>query len=132
MKNDPTYTDLILNKVNPVSNLSTLAYAILQKKFKIASSLIEFGARCFYDETNESRDLSPIFMAMQTKNAEITELMELMCDHNVSLTVKNSTGMTPLMFAAEKKDCEKVVNYLTLRTTDLNEEDLNCKTILVH
>lgn len=71
-------------------------------------------------------------MVVQTKDEQITNLLELMCDHNVSLTVKNSIGKTPLMFAAEKKDCENTVNYLTLRTRDLNEEDLHCKTILVH
>jgi|TARA_B110001450_G_C17307965_1_gene354228 hypothetical protein len=31
-----------------------------------------------------------------------TDLLEIMSDHGASLTVKNSVGMTPLMFAAEK------------------------------
>ena len=48
--------------------------------------------------TDEEKDFSPIFMAVQKLS---TELLELMCDHGVSLTVKNSMGMTPLMFAAE-------------------------------
>lgn len=54
-----------------------------------------------------------------------------MCDHGASLTVKNSEGMTPIMFAAEM-GFDKVVNYLSLRTRDLNEEDAYCNTILIH
>ena len=54
-----------------------------------------------------------------------------MCDHGASLTVKNSIGMTPLMFAAEQ-NYHIIVNYLSLRTRDLNEEDSNSITILVH
>lgn len=54
-----------------------------------------------------------------------------MCDHEASLTVKNSVGMTPLMFAAEQ-NYQSIVNYLSLRTSDLNEEDANSITILVH
>jgi len=38
-------------------------------------------------------------MAVQKLN---TDLLELMCDHGAPLTVKNSVGMTPLMFAAEQ------------------------------
>jgi len=45
--------------------------------------------------------------------------------------VKNSVGMTPLMFAAEK-NYHLIVNYLSNRTRDLNEEDANSMTILVH
>ena len=58
-------------------------------------------------------------------------LLEKMCDQGASLTVKNSVGMTPLMFAAEH-NYEKIVNYLSLRTRDLNEEDSNSITLLVH
>lgn len=35
------------------------------------------------------------------------------------------------MFASEK-GYNEIVNYLTLRTKDLNEEDSNCLTILMH
>jgi ankyrin repeat protein len=70
-------------------------------------------------------------MAVQSKSEHNTDLLELMCDHNAQLTVKNSVGMTPLMFAAEK-NFHDIVNYLSLRTRDLNEEDSNSITILVH
>ena len=58
-------------------------------------------------------------------------LLEKMCDQETSLTIKNSAGMTPLMFAPEN-NYEKIVNYLSLRTRDLNEEDSNSITLLVH
>jgi ankyrin repeat protein len=38
--------------------------------------------------------------------------------------------MTPLMFASSK-GYDEIVNYLTLRTKDLNEEDSNSLTILM-
>lgn len=120
--------DLVLNKVNSKSHLSTLAYSILHRHYNISSLLIEFGAQSYYGETDEQKDFSPIFMAVQELN---TELLEQMMDHGASLTVKNSVGMTPLMFAAEQ-NYHSIVNYLSLRTRDLNEEDANCITILVH
>lgn len=161
---NPDFIDLILNKVNPRSNLSTLAYAILncgdggakgaikqaekgdakavekqkqaatalaeqqQAYLEISKELIEFGACSYYNETDEQKDFSPIFMAVQKEHQD---LLELMCDHGISLTVKNSVGMTPLMFAAEQ-NYQIIVNYLSLRTRDLNEEDSNSITILVH
>jgi ankyrin repeat protein len=97
-KNNPEFKEHILNKVNPISHLSTLAYSILQQNFDISKLLIEFGARAYYNETDEQKDFSPIFMAVQRLN---TDLLELMCDHGALLTVKNSVEMTPLMFAAE-------------------------------
>ena len=90
--------------------------------------MIEFGACSYYNETDEQKDFSPIFMAVQKEHQD---LLELMCDHGSSLTVKNSVGMTPLMFAAEQ-NYQIIVNYLSLRTRDLNEEDSNSITKLVH
>jgi ankyrin repeat protein len=58
-------------------------------------------------------------------------LLEVLCDHGAKLTVKDSKGRTPLMFASSK-GYNEIVNYLTLRTKDLNEEDFNSLTILMH
>jgi ankyrin repeat protein len=54
-----------------------------------------------------------------------------MCDQGAKLTVKDSKSRTPLMYASAK-GYNEIVNYLTLRTKDLNEEDANSLTILIH
>lgn len=97
-KQNEDFKNYILNKVNPFSHLSTLAYSILNQNKEISQALIAFGAMAYYDETDEQRDFSPIFMAVQKDDQA---LLEAMCDHRARLTVKNSVGMTPLMFAAE-------------------------------
>lgn len=52
-KDDPEFKDYILNKVNPKSDISTLAYSILNQHDPISVMLVEFGAKSYYDETNE-------------------------------------------------------------------------------
>ena len=47
------------------------------------------------------------------------------------MAVKDSEGRTPLMFASSH-GCNEIVNYLTLRAKDLNQEDHNGLTILMH
>lgn len=47
------------------------------------------------------------------------------------MAVKDSKGRTPLMFASAK-GYNEIVNYLTLWAKDLNEEDSDCLTILMH
>ena len=47
------------------------------------------------------------------------------------MAVKDSEGRTPLMFASAK-GYNEIVNYLTLRSKDLNQEDVNGLTILMH
>ena len=53
LRNNPTYKDFILNKVNPISQLSTLAYSILNLNNDISVMLVEFGAKCYYNENDE-------------------------------------------------------------------------------
>ena len=72
--------------------------------------------------------MSPIFLAIRKEN---THLLEVLCDHGAILTVKDTEGRTPLMYASAK-GYNEIVNYLTLRTKDLNEEDANSLTILMH
>lgn len=68
-----------------------------------------------------------MFIAIRKEN---TQLLELFCDYGASLTIKDSQGRTPMMYAAAK-DHNEIVNYLTLRTKDLNEEDNDSLTILM-
>ena len=99
--------------------MSPLGMAILLNNDEIASQLIINGARCYYDHSIVQKDISPIFLACEKEN---TDLLELICDHGCPLSVVNSMGQTPLMFASQQKK-SKVVNYLSLRTKDLDTED---------
>ena len=65
IREDKELKELVLNKVNPKSHLSTLGYSILSQNFEISKLLIEFGARSYYNETDKQMDFSPIFMAVQ-------------------------------------------------------------------
>ena len=124
-----------------------LYLSILNDHKDCAIYLIENGAQMYYKEI-QKRDLSPIFLVIRKQN---TEILEVLCDHGCSLTCRDSKAMTPLMFASaymtsllQKNDNDQqtnqeitkgfndIVNYLTLRTKDLNQEDFNSLTILMH
>ena len=53
-----------VNKVNPISNLSSLAYTILNGDIDISKLLIEAGAKSYYSASDDQKDFSPIFMAV--------------------------------------------------------------------
>lgn len=53
-----------------------------------------------------------------------------MYDFNKDINAKDSQGLTPLMYAS-RRNKEKVVDMLTLRSDNLNEEDSNYQTILM-
>lgn len=88
----------IISKVNSKTNLSPLSLAILIGNKEIAKKLIISGARSFYFDNSQQKDLSPIFLACEK---EQSDLLELMCDHGASLSVQNTSGQTPLMFASQ-------------------------------
>lgn len=90
--------------------------------------LIQAGAKSYHDDNATVKDLSPIFLAAER---EYTNLLEIMCDNGASLTVVNSRGMTPLMFACQLEK-QEIVNYLSLRSKQLNVEDNEGLTILMH
>jgi len=71
--------------------------AILIKNQHISEKLVISGAKYYYSDTDELKDLSPIFLACEKEN---TQLLELMCDHGAKMNVLNSKGQTPLMFAS--------------------------------
>jgi len=55
-----------------------------------------------------------------------------MVDFDGDVPVKDSEGLTPLMYAA-KKDHTVAIGYLTKhKINDLNEEDINGLTILMY
>ena len=77
--------------------MSPLSLSILYGHVEIAMKLITSGAKCYFDNNAMQKNLSPIFLAC---DKELTELLELMCDHGAQLQVQNAAGHTPLMFAS--------------------------------
>jgi ankyrin repeat protein len=69
-----------------------------------------------------------MFLACEIESSEI---IEVMCDHGELLTNKNSMNQTPLMFASIRNKLN-ILNYLSLRTHNLDDEDDNHLTILAH
>ena len=108
------------------NGIGPLYLSILHDKIECAEFLIEKGAFFYYDD-DDRRDFSPIFLAIRKEH---THLLEVLCDHGANLAVKDNEGMTPLMYASSKGR-DEIVNYLTLRTKDLNEEDKNSLTLLI-
>ena len=53
----------------------------------MALSLISAGAKCYFQNNDETKDLSPVFLACEIDD---TNLIESMCDHGMDLLVKNS------------------------------------------
>lgn len=92
------YQLTILNKNNPKNNLSALSIAILMKNKELAIMLIQGGAQSYYEENSIQKDLSPIFLAAEF---EMSDLLEIMCDHGADLNVVNSRGQTPLVFGSQ-------------------------------
>ena len=71
--------------------------------------------------------MSPIFLAIREEQIDI---LSDIYDFNPDINAKDSQGLTPLMFAAKKQKA-KVVDMLTLRSKNLDEEDSNQTTILM-
>ena len=94
------YVKKSISKLNSLTNMSPLSLSILIQNKEIASKLITSNAKCYYADSFIQRDLSPIFLACDNEN---TDLLELMCDHEAQLNVKNSLGQTPLMFASQQR-----------------------------
>ena len=74
--------------------------------------------------------MSPLFLCVLKQNLN---LLELMYRHspNEYMDATNCQGLSALMFAAEQ-NLKNMVNYLSLRTKNLNIEDSRGKTIVMH
>ena len=59
------------------------------------------------------------------------DVLREMFKHNQITQAKNSNGETPLMYSAES-NFKKMVEYLSVRTSNLNEEDKQGMTILMY
>jgi ankyrin repeat protein len=90
---------------------------------------VEQQAQVFFDDDALSKDMSPIFLAIRLEELEILSDMFDFIQNSETREIKNSQHLTPLMYAA-KKNKNKVVEMLSLRSKDLDEEDSTHTTIL--
>lgn len=109
--------------------MGALSLALLQNHQAVAIALLETGARTYYNTTPKEKDLSPIFICVQMQNKEMLEHM--MNESYSQLEVKNSEEQTPILYAAINH-YRDIVEYMSLRSKQLNEEDANSITILMH
>lgn len=105
------YRMKVLNAMNTQMGLSPLSIAILTGSIGIANVLITNGCKLYYDNNDLQKDLSPIFIAIEL-NAVF--LIEMMCDKNLDLDVRNSNQQSPLLFAIYRGKV-KSINYLMWR-----------------
>ena len=119
----------LINFLNRRFGISALTYSLINDQPSTAELLVKNQAMVYYDHTNLEKDLSPLFVCVYKQNMG---LMEIMYNHNrKNMESTNSQGITALMFAAEHK-IQKMVNFLSLRTINLNIEDSKGTTILMH
>ena len=67
------------------------------RRNQLALDLIQAGAQSYFVNNNESKDLSPVFLACEIEDAN---LIETMCDHGLNVLVKNSNNQTPLLYSS--------------------------------
>ena len=92
--------------------------------------LIEGGASLYYKDPIKV-DYSPIFMAVKISQVAYLELMCDSLDRGELDKFTDSQGYSPLMLAA-KLGLHDVTNYLSIRGVDMNQEDPENKTLLMH
>ena len=109
--------------------MSPLYLAILNNNIECAEFLVYNEATVYYDDDAQSKDTSPIFLAIRMKAKDI---LEQICDLNPEVNAKDSRGLTPLMFAAKNKHEEVVQILANGKSINLDEEDTNKMTILMH
>ena len=95
--------------------LSPLYFALKNNNMVAVKLLVDYKSAIYYVEKHR-RDISPFFFAIRKQNVEA---IEYFCDRGVDMAVKNSEGLVPLTYAAIK-GYDDIVNYLSLRTEDLD------------
>ena len=77
-------------------------------------------------------DRSPIFLAIRTEQKETLTSIYDQLEPEEAMRIKNSQGLTPVMFAAKNNYLEALNVLVLLDNTNINEEDKNAMTILMH
>ena len=82
-------------------SLSPLYLAVLNEKKECCELLMEKKAKAFFDGNDIQKDRSPIFLAIRNQNKELLEMMFEVIEDEEQINIKNSKGLTPMMFAAK-------------------------------
>ena len=83
--------------------------AILMGNSRIASDLIANGCKVYFDKNDAQKDLSPLFMAIE---GDKRDLLEQMYDSGADITVRDSKGQSPLLYAILRKK-QSCIDYLS-------------------
>lgn len=76
--------------------------------------LVQKGANIFFEKA-ALRDSSPFFIAIRNN---FVEAIEVFCDSGVDLSIKSSSGLSPLIYSA-KLGMDNLCMYLSLRDKNL-------------
>ena len=106
-----------LNKTSP-AGIGPLYLAIKAGHNEMVRYLIEGGADIYFRDPIKV-DYSPVFMALKIEQVAYLEMMCDAIDRGQMDQFLDSQGYTPLMIAS-KNGMHDVVNYLSLRGSDLN------------
>ena len=110
------------------AGIGPLYLAIKAQQTEAVSFLLEAGARPFYSDPIKV-DYSPVFLAVKMSQVSV---IEGMCDTGAQMDeYKDSQGYTPLTLAL-KHGLHDVVNYLSLRGCNMNQEDPSNRTPLMY
>jgi ankyrin repeat protein len=121
-------SDADMNLTSP-AGIGPLYLAIKARQIEASSFLIEAGVQLYINDPVKV-DYSPIFIAIRTSQIPIIEMMVDQCGGSLD-EFRDSQGYSPFMLAV-KLGLHDVLNYLSLRGVDLNQEDPQRRTVLMH
>ena len=105
---------------------TALTEAIKKDNRALVDFLIKKGANIFNSELSQ-KDQSAFYQAI---NEQKVWAVELFCDHGVDMENESIGGVTPLIYAAQKK-FDEICMYLSLRTKRIDQEDQEGANVFV-
>lgn len=105
---------------------TALTEAIKKDNRPLVDFLIKKGANIFNTDISQ-KDQSAFYQAI---NEQKVWAVELFCDHGVDMENESIGGVTPLIYAAQKK-FDEICMYLSLRTKRIDQEDQEGANVFV-
>ena len=124
------YLNKHLAIINNKWQMNALSLAIKHNHKDIAAVLIKNKIKLYYDKNDALKDKSPIFLALNPSDCELIEQMHTF-NHSALEFSKNSEGDTAILVAS-KKNYIGIINYLSLRIEQLDQEDNNNISLLLN